>query len=144
MLKRACRRVLPVCVRMWPRSNQGLEKAFPQVVHTQGRVCERICIFRAPRLLYSLGQCLQRKAGLAAVTCISLSSSSGGLIWVIEPVHFILWRGAYVCTGSGLGGSDVRPSSSSPQLLALLLRLDGELRSRGPGVVDASVWEVGR
>lgn len=71
----------PVCVRMWPRSSHGLEKAFPQVVHTQGRVCERMCIFRAPRLVYSLGQCLQRKAGLAAVTGASLSSSSsGGLI----------------------------------------------------------------
>lgn len=71
----------PVCVRMWPRSSHGLEKAFPQVVHTHGRVCERMCIFRAPRLVYSLGQCLQRKAGLAAVTGASLSSSSsGGLI----------------------------------------------------------------
>lgn len=47
-------------------------------------------------------------------------------------------------TGSGLGGSDVRPSSSSPLLLALLLRLDGELRSRGPGVAEGSVWDVGR
>lgn len=64
---------------MWPRSSQGLEKAFPQVVHTQGRVCERMCIFSAPRLVYSLGQCLQRKAGLlAAVTGASLSSSSSG------------------------------------------------------------------
>lgn len=49
-----------------------------------------------------------------------------------------------MCTGSGLGGSEVRPSSSSPQLLALLLRLDGELRSRGPGMEGGSVWEVGR
>lgn len=49
-----------------------------------------------------------------------------------------------MCTGSGLGGSDVRPSSSSPQLLALLLRLDGELRSRGPGTEGDSVWEVGK
>lgn len=73
--------VLPVCVRMWPRSSHGLEKALPQVVHTQGSVCERMCIFRAPRLVYSFGQCLQRKAGLAAVTGASLSSSSsGGLI----------------------------------------------------------------
>lgn len=59
-------------------------------------------------------------------------------------MHFIRWRGPYVCTGSGLGGSELRPSSSSPQLLALLLRLDGELRSRGPGVAEGSVWEVGR
>lgn len=49
-----------------------------------------------------------------------------------------------MCTGSGLGGSEVRPSSSSPQLLALLLRLEGELRSRGPGMEAGSVWEVGR
>ncbi len=70
--------VSPVCVRMWPRSSHGLENAFPQVVHTQGRVCERMCIFRAPRLVYSLGQCLQRKAGLVAVTGASLSSSSSG------------------------------------------------------------------
>lgn len=131
---------------MWPRSSHGLEKAFPQVVHTQGRVCERICIFSAPRLVYSFGQCLQRKAGLAAVTGASLSSSSSGwgLVCCMTPVHFIRWRGVYVCTGSGLGGSEVRPSSSSPQLLALLLKLDGELRSRGPGMVGGSVWEVGR
>lgn len=49
-----------------------------------------------------------------------------------------------MCTGSGLGGSEVRPSSSSPQLLALLLRLEGELRSRGPGMEVGCVWEAGR
>lgn len=149
--------ISPVCVRMWPRSSHGLENAFPHVVHTQGSVCERMCIFRAPKLVYSLGQCLQRKAGLvddtdddddadaaaAAVTGASLSSSSsGGLTWAMTPVHFILCRGTYVRTGSGLGGSDVRPSSSSPLLLALLLRLDGELRSRGPGVAEGSAWDV--
>lgn len=69
---------IPVCVRMWPRSSHGLEKAFPQVVHTHGKVCERMCIFSAPRLVYSLGQCLQRKAGLVAVAGGSLSSSSSG------------------------------------------------------------------
>lgn len=58
-------RCIPVCVRMCPLSSHGLEKAFPQVGHTQGRVCERMCIFRAPRLVYSLGQCLQWKAGRA-------------------------------------------------------------------------------
>lgn len=62
----------------------------------------------------------------------------------MTPVHFIRWRGPYVCTGSGLGGSEVRPSSSSPLLLALLLRLDGELRSRGPVLAEGSVWEAGR
>lgn len=130
---------------MWPRSSHGLEKAFPQVVHTHGKVCERMCIFSAPRLVYSFGQCLQRKAGLAAVAGASRSSSSsGGLLCAITPVHFIRWRGANVCTGSGLGGSEVRPSSSSPQLLALLLRLEGELRSRGPGMEVCSVWEAGR
>lgn len=130
---------------MWPRSSHGLEKAFPQVVHTHGKVCERMCIFSAPRLVYSFGQCLQRKAGLAAVAGASLSSSSsGGLLRAMTPVHFIRWRGANVCTGSGLGGSEVRPSSSSPQLLALLLRLEGELRSRGPGMEAGCVWEVGR
>lgn len=35
---------------------------------------------------------------------------------------------------SGLGGSDVRPSSSSPLLLQLTL--DGELRSSGPWLVE--------
>lgn len=69
---------IPVCVRMCPLSSHGLEKALPQVGHTQGRVCERMCIFSAPKLVYSLGQCLQRKAGLAAVTGASLSSSSSG------------------------------------------------------------------
>lgn len=49
-----------------------------------------------------------------------------------------------MCTGSGLGGSEVRPSSSSPLLLALLLRLEGELRSRGPGAAEGSVWDVGK
>jgi len=39
---------------------------------------------------------------------------------------------------SGLGGSDVRPSSSSPLLLQLTL-LDGELRSSGPWLVDGDV-----
>lgn len=130
---------------MCPRSSHGLENAFPQVVHTQGKVCERMCIFSAPRLVYSFGQCLQRNAGLAAVGGGSLSSSSsGGPPRAVTPVHFIRWRGANVCTGSGLGGSEVRPSSSSPQLLALLLRLEGELRSRGPGTEAGSVWEVGR
>ena len=55
-----------MCVRMWPRSSQGLEKALPQVGHTQGSVWERMCIFRAPRLVYSLGQCLQWKDALGA------------------------------------------------------------------------------
>lgn len=58
-LLKSCLPRIPVCVRMCPRSSHGLEKALPQVVHTQGSVCERMCIFRAPRLVYSLGQCLQ-------------------------------------------------------------------------------------
>lgn len=49
-----------------------------------------------------------------------------------------------MCTGSGLGGSEERPSSSSPLLLALLLRLHGELRSRGAEVAESSDSEVGR
>lgn len=49
----------PVCVRMCPRSSQGLEKALPQVEQTQGSVWERMCILSAPTLLYSLGQWLQ-------------------------------------------------------------------------------------
>lgn len=49
-------------VRTWPWSSQGLEKAFPQVVQTQGSVWLRMCIFRAPRLRYSLLQYLQLKA----------------------------------------------------------------------------------
>lgn len=36
--------------------------------------------------------------------------------------------------GSGLGGSEVRPSSSSPLLLQLML--DGELRSSGPWLLE--------
>lgn len=82
----------PVCVRMWPRSSQGLEKAFPQVGQTQGSVCERMCIFRAPRLVYSLGQCLQKKAGLAAVTGATLSSSVRAP-WLLMPVRLGRWGG---------------------------------------------------
>lgn len=62
---------------MWPLSSHGREKALPQVGHTQGNVCERMCIFRAPRLVYSLGQCLQKKAGrAAAVTAVASRGSS--------------------------------------------------------------------
>lgn len=42
---------------------------------------------------------------------------------------------------SGLGGSDVRPSSSSPLLLQLTL--EGELRSSGPWFVERVVGEDG-
>lgn len=52
----------PVWVRTWPCSSQGLEKAFPQVPHTQGSVWLLMCILRAPRLTYSLLQYLQLKA----------------------------------------------------------------------------------
>ena len=51
-----------MCVRTWPCSSQGLEKAFPQVPQTQGSVWLRMCILRAPRLRYSLLQYLQLKA----------------------------------------------------------------------------------
>lgn len=84
----------PVCVRMCPLSSQGLEKAFPQVGQTQGSVWERMCIFSAPRLLYSLGQCLQKKAGrLAAVTAASLLSSLCPALLLLER------RGLLVCWG---------------------------------------------
>lgn len=53
--------VLPVWVRMWPWSSQGLEKALPQMTQMQGSVCVRMCILRAPRLEYSLSQYLQVK-----------------------------------------------------------------------------------
>ncbi len=62
-------------VRMCPLNSQGRENAFPQVGQTHGSVCERMCIFKAPRLLYSLGQCLQKKAGRVAGTVASLLSS---------------------------------------------------------------------
>lgn len=52
----------PVWVRTWPCSSQGLENAFPQVLQTQGSVWLRMCILRAPRLIYSLLQYLQLKA----------------------------------------------------------------------------------
>lgn len=42
---------------------------------------------------------------------------------------------------SGLGGSDVRPSSSSPLLLQLTL--EGELRSNGPWLVERVVGDDG-
>lgn len=54
--------LLPVWVRMWPWSSQGLEKALPHTLQTQGNVWVRICILRAPRLAYSLSQYLQVKA----------------------------------------------------------------------------------
>lgn len=130
---------LPVCVRICPLSNQGLENAFPHVVHTQGSVCERMCILRAPRLLYSLGQCLQWNVALVmvlevsvmvttasgrAVQCVSWwRESDVGLLQVLP--QWAHWKRS---VGSGLGGSDVRQSSSSP-----LLEPDWELRSRGPG-----------
>lgn len=52
---------LPVCVRMWPCSNQGREKALPHILQTQGSVWLRMCILRAPRLTYSFSQYLQLK-----------------------------------------------------------------------------------
>lgn len=83
----------PVCVRMCPLNSQGRENAFPQVGQTHGSVCERMCIFKAPRLLYSLGQCLQKKAGRVAGTVASLLSS----LW---PALFLLLRlGLLVCWG---------------------------------------------
>lgn len=51
----------PVCVRMCPWSSQGLEKAFPQTLHTHGSVCVLMCILSAPRLMYSFSQYLQLK-----------------------------------------------------------------------------------
>lgn len=51
----------PVWVRIWPCSNQGLEKAFPQIVHLHGSVWVLICIFKAPRETYTFSQYLQLK-----------------------------------------------------------------------------------
>lgn len=141
---------------MWPRSSHGLEKALPQVVQTHGSVCERMCIFRAPRLLYSLGQCLHRKAALSADVVLSAMlefSTRLALVpalqcesWCRESAARLLqeipqWAHWKRSEGSGLGGSEVLPSSSSPEL-------DGELRSSGAmedGVVgDEGGKESGR
>lgn len=144
----------PVCVRMCPLSNHGLENALPQVVQTHGSVCERMCIFKAPRLLYSLGQCLHRKAALVVVVSAMLEFSTRLALvpalqcdsWWRESAARLLqeipqWAHWKRSDGSGLGGSEVLPSSSSPEL-------DGELRSSGAmedGVVgDAGGKESGR
>lgn len=66
---------------MCPLSSHGLEKALPQVVHTHGNVWERMCIFRAPRLVYSLGQCLQWKAGLDADASAGRDGTHGWDVW---------------------------------------------------------------
>ena len=39
----------PVCVLMWPCNSHGREKDLPQSGHLQGRVCVRMCIFKADR-----------------------------------------------------------------------------------------------
>lgn len=51
--------LLPVWVLMCPWSSQGLEKALPQILQTQGSVWVLMCILSAPRLTYSLSQYLQ-------------------------------------------------------------------------------------
>ena len=69
--------LLPVCVLMCPCSNQGLENALPQILQTQGKVCVRMCILRAPRLTYSLSQYLQLKDFLdwaSQCSCLCLPS----------------------------------------------------------------------
>ena len=146
---------------MWPLSSHGLEKALPQVVHTQGSVWDRMCILSAPRLVYSLGQCLQWKLeradeGAATVVMVdeamTISVRPQWVSWCRDSAAGLLqllpqWAHWKRSVGSGLGGSDVRPSSSSPLLLLLLLLLDGELRSRGAigeGVVgDTGVKDRG-
>lgn len=77
----------PVCVRMCPWSSQGLEKALPHSLHTQGSVCVRMCIFNAPRLLYSLSQYLQLKylgQGQSHCSCLCLVRP--------EKVKYALWQ----------------------------------------------------
>lgn len=145
---------------MCPLSSHGREKALPQVVHTQGSVWERMCILSAPRLVYSLGQCLQWKldrpvegvviAATAVVmpeVAMTSSTRPQWVSWCLERAVGLLqllpqcahWKRS---VGSGLGGSDVRPSSSSPLLPLLLLLLDGELRSRG-AVAEGVVGDTG-
>lgn len=126
---------------MCPLKSHGREKAFPQVGQTQGSVCERMCIFRAPRLLYSLGQCLQKNAGRVAGTGGSLLSSLCPALPLLLRLGLLVCWGWYVSEESGLGGSDVRPSSSSPLLLQLTL--EGELRSSGPWLVERVVGDDG-
>jgi len=43
----------PVCVRKWPCSSHGREKALPQRGQRHGRVCVRTCILSAPIVLYT-------------------------------------------------------------------------------------------
>lgn len=67
----------PVWVLMCPWSNQGLENALPQILQTQGKVWVRMCIFRAPRLTYSLSQYLQLNDFLdwaSQCSCLCLAS----------------------------------------------------------------------
>lgn len=133
---------------MWPLSSHGLEKALPQVVQTHGSVCERMCIFKAPRLLYSFGQCLHRKAALVVALSAMLEFSTRLALvpalqcesWWRESAARLLqeipqWAHWKRSEGSGLGGSEVLPSSSSPEL-------DGELRSSG-AIEDVVVGDEG-
>lgn len=39
---------IPVCVRMCPCRSQVREKALPQMVHSHGKVCVRMCMRNAP------------------------------------------------------------------------------------------------
>lgn len=72
----------PVWVRMWPWSSQGREKALPQMAQGQGSVCVRRCILRAPKLLYSLSQCLQEKQRCACSwQCGSRCLASPAGVW---------------------------------------------------------------
>lgn len=50
----------PVCVRIWPCNSQGRLNALPHNLHIHGSVCVRICILRAPSVLYAFSQYLQQ------------------------------------------------------------------------------------
>lgn len=119
-----------MCVRMWPCSSQGREKAFPHILQTQGSVWLRICILRAPRLTYSFSQYLQLKDFLAWASqcnCLCLESPA--------KVEYALahWaqrkRSAAAGAEAGLGGPELLPSSSS---------LESAVRSRAGAAPPAA------
>lgn len=111
----------PVCVRMCPWSSQGLEKAFPQSLHTHGSVCVLMCILSAPRLMYSFVQYLQLK-------CFLLLHSHSSCLCVAKPMKLkcSLWQSkhlnlSWLLQSEGTAGKRVARDTEGGWRLSLLL-----------------------
>lgn len=70
---------------MCPWSSHGLLKALPQSLHLQGSVWVRMCILRAPRLTYTLSQCLQLKVFFA----VDSSLAEQWNCWCLERPEYV-------------------------------------------------------